>query len=58
VSTLCENWATISLDLLAARLQIYGGIECSGAALRETGRNEKETRQPESLSTKGEFGSE
>ena len=54
----CDNRAKISLDLLAARLHIYGGSEGSGAALRETGRNERDTRQPESLSTKGEFESE
>jgi hypothetical protein len=53
-----ENRATISLDLLAARLHIYGGSEGSGAALRETRRNERDTRQPGSLSTKGEFENE
>jgi len=54
----CENRATISLDLLASRLQLCRSSEGSGAALRETGRNERDTGQPESLSTKGEFESE
>jgi hypothetical protein len=40
--TLCWNGPAIGLDLLAARLQMYGSGEGNGASLRETRKNERE----------------